>query len=274
MEYLMTYGWAILIIAVVLGVLFQLGVFSSTNFSPRAPPGSCRVFRTAGTINLEGICSGELPQYVAQFGGISSIVKISPATDLIPSNVMSISAWTNIPSLTTWARLIEKSPYPTFDYQWIETATPNQIEFVTNTICGDAYISSLPYNSWQYVTITYDGANMRAYLNGVQQGSPVPCTSIIPNNGGQLAIGGDVGSINYFLGQIANVQMYNASLDPTTILALYKEGIGGAPISAQNLIGWWPLNGDTNDYSGNNNNGAPTSVVYTSSWLGSYTLPH
>ncbi|MCL5430235.1 MAG: hypothetical protein M1504_02015, partial [Candidatus Marsarchaeota archaeon] len=30
MEYLMTYGWAILIIAVVIGVLFQMGVFSST----------------------------------------------------------------------------------------------------------------------------------------------------------------------------------------------------------------------------------------------------
>ena len=31
MEYLMTYGWAILIIAVVLGALFQLGVFNSTS---------------------------------------------------------------------------------------------------------------------------------------------------------------------------------------------------------------------------------------------------
>ena len=31
MEYLMTYGWAILIIGVVLGTLFALGVFSGTN---------------------------------------------------------------------------------------------------------------------------------------------------------------------------------------------------------------------------------------------------
>ncbi len=32
MEYLMTYGWAILIIAVVLGALFSLGIFSSSSF--------------------------------------------------------------------------------------------------------------------------------------------------------------------------------------------------------------------------------------------------
>jgi len=35
MEYLMTYGWAILIIAVVLGALFQLGVFNANNFAPK-----------------------------------------------------------------------------------------------------------------------------------------------------------------------------------------------------------------------------------------------
>jgi len=33
MEYLMTYGWAILIIAVVLGALFVLGVFNGSNIS-------------------------------------------------------------------------------------------------------------------------------------------------------------------------------------------------------------------------------------------------
>ncbi|MGC9037471.1 MAG: hypothetical protein ACP5IK_02040, partial [Candidatus Micrarchaeia archaeon] len=74
MEYLMTYGWAILIIAVVLGALFQLGVFNANNFAPKAPPGACQVFRpngpyTTSFINLEGECQGELPQYVAQFNG-------------------------------------------------------------------------------------------------------------------------------------------------------------------------------------------------------------
>ena len=33
MEYLMTYGWAILIIAIVLAALFSLGVFSSSSFT-------------------------------------------------------------------------------------------------------------------------------------------------------------------------------------------------------------------------------------------------
>ncbi len=36
MEYLMTYGWAILIIAVVLGALFSLGIFNSATLAPKA----------------------------------------------------------------------------------------------------------------------------------------------------------------------------------------------------------------------------------------------
>jgi hypothetical protein len=68
MEYLMTYGWAILIIAVVLGVLFQLGVFSGSALTPHAQPGSCQVERLAGQTSLEGQCTGMLPTYTASFG--------------------------------------------------------------------------------------------------------------------------------------------------------------------------------------------------------------
>lgn len=94
MEYLMTYGWAILIIAVVLGVLFQLGVFSSASFTPRAPPGSCRVFRTAGTTNLEGVCSGELPQYVTQFNGNGQ--SYVPYSVTLKPNLITVSVWADI----------------------------------------------------------------------------------------------------------------------------------------------------------------------------------
>ena len=76
-----------------------------------------------------------------------------------------------------------------------------------------------------------------------------------------------------FNGQIANVQIYNISLDQSQITALYLKGIGAAPVDPVHTVGWWPLNGDTNDYSGNNNNGAPTAVSYTGSWTGGYTPP-
>jgi hypothetical protein len=60
---------------------------------------------------------------------------------------------------------------------------------------------------------------------------------------------------NYLNGSIANVQIYNTALTPQEIQYLYQQGLGGAPVRLQNLVAWWPLNGDAKDYSGNNNHG-------------------
>ncbi len=78
------------------------------------------------------------------------------------------------------------------------------------------------------------------------------------------------GQSYYFQGSLSNVQIYNASLTADQVQYLYKEGIGGAPIYLQRLVGWWPINGDTIDYSGNNNNGMPANVIYSGTWTNGY----
>lgn len=126
------------------------------------------------------------------------------------------------------------------------------------------------------ITGTYDGSNVNVYIDGVYKGSVAAAgpISYLPSSSQYVAIGylisggGTVGA-----GSLSNAQFYNVSLDASQIQALYLEGIGGAPVLPANVVGWWPLNGDTNDYSGNNNNGAPTSIAYTSQWLSGYTTP-
>ncbi len=77
-----------------------------------------------------------------------------------------------------------------------------------------------------------------------------------------------------FNGYISNVQIYNTTLSSNELGAIYHEGIGGAPIDPQNLMGWWPLNGNVQDYSGNNNNGQISGgLTFTSQWLNGYSTP-
>ena len=97
MEYLMTYGWAILILTVVIGALYSMGIFGSTTSAPRAQPGSCRVFRpngpgTTAYINLEGVCTGQLPQFVATFSGSNKKVTV-PANPNWNANSLTVSVW-------------------------------------------------------------------------------------------------------------------------------------------------------------------------------------
>ncbi len=93
MECLVTYGWAILIISVVLAALSRLGAFSGV-MSPRARPGSCQVIRPYGPgstacINLGGVCSGQLPQYAAQFDGVSSAITVPDSSNLRISSTVT-----------------------------------------------------------------------------------------------------------------------------------------------------------------------------------------
>ena len=144
MEYLMTYGWAILIIAVVLGALFQLGVFNANNFAPKAPPGACQVFRpngpgTTSFINLEGECQGELPEYVAQSMLGDETVYIGNAPN-VQANSITMVAWIKVYSYPTtegWQNILDKIG-PTWasgdvEYgmglQMYSTSYPNQNAF-------------------------------------------------------------------------------------------------------------------------------------------------
>jgi len=58
MEYLMTYGWAILVIIIVIAVLFYIGILNPTNVAPDSctmPPGlACRAYKldTEGKLSL------------------------------------------------------------------------------------------------------------------------------------------------------------------------------------------------------------------------------
>ena len=48
MEYLTTYGWAILIITVAFMALYSFGIFDMNTYGAGALPGSCQVYRPYG----------------------------------------------------------------------------------------------------------------------------------------------------------------------------------------------------------------------------------
>jgi len=262
----MTYGWAILIIAVVLSALFQLGVFNSSALSPRAPPGACQVFRPGGprtvtNINLMGVCTGQLPQYVAQFTGST------------PSNVLvqDSSTFTSASSgtLTVWfSPSVAITPSDPVSHEFM---SKNTLAVGIDTANSDGRLevrgpSPRPTTSqstwnvqWYQAAVTWGGSGYVLYINGQSVATSADTFALL-SPAGSLLFG------KSWKGSLANIQAYNASLTANQVQALYLEGLGGAPIKLQNLVGWWPLNGNTNDYSGNNNHGVPSAITFTSQY--------
>jgi len=121
MEYLMTYGWAILIIAVVLGALFSLGVFSGSSLlgtSCIATTGFlCQnpLLSTSGTLTAtigqeNGYTAYNAYFYVSpQSSGVgttgfpttvSPCTSPTPGTDLVSGQTVTISCPTGLSSPT------------------------------------------------------------------------------------------------------------------------------------------------------------------------------
>jgi hypothetical protein len=288
MEYLMTYGWAILIIAVVLASMWQLGVFNSASQAPRAQPGSCRAARQQAfgsglQVGLVGECNGELPEFVAQFDGLSSQINLGNSVSLAPGSI-TIEMWMETPSSAGMSLVDKAATY----------SPPNNYGYGLNINAGGAGIAGfefgmtqstwvnafgtgvVPVNDgrWHQIILTYSSGtgSIYLYIDGKQDKlygvGPGPAIGAGPDD---LLIGS--GIHGYFKGDISNVQLYNTSVSAAEVQALYAEGIGGAPLPLPNLVGWWPLNGDINDYSGSNNGGIPTNIAVNGTWTGAYTAP-
>ncbi len=285
MEYLMTYGWAILVIAVVLGVLFQLGVFSTASFAPKAKAGQCQVqvvgSGSSTTHQLAGLCSPELPQYVATFQ-TSSYIDVSSLQSKLTGSL----------TVTGWVYFTDAygTPCRTFIDNWQGASTYGFESMLYG--CAGLYVGNslgspsaigwstgvVPTDKWVFLAVTYNETTgaLQSLVGGdtlsTQSGRPGSLTSPSPI---PFYIGAQPGSSSVisFNGYISNIQLYNNSLTSAELNGAYQEGIGGAPVAPQYIVGWWPLNGNFNDYSGNNNNGQSSGVGFTGSWTNGYSAP-
>lgn len=136
-------------------------------------------------------------------------------------------------------------------------------------------VPSITTNNWVFLTITANGTTggvscncFSIYANGSviasTTGGPFGFMNwpLFPNYNATEVIGAEYANvatqnnplIDPFNGYITNLQIYNTTLSPNAIQELYGEGIGGVPVDLRHLQGWYPLNGNGYDYSGNNNN--------------------
>ncbi len=290
MEYMMTYGWSILIVSIVIGILFQFGLFNGSTFALRAQPGACQVARpngpSTGFASLEGQCTNELPKWVSNFtnpGGPTSLGQyavINGITTAKTQSAMTLSVWLKGPVLNQGYESVFVGTADSSNYGWYLYAWNLAVMKFEANVMGTYYSIQpsqqsgyAPGNIWMNYIITWNSSIARGiigYANGTleQTGGPVVAVpgNVISGDASALVIAGFQNEGYGPNGQIANIQLYNTSLSQSEVNAIYQAGVGGDPIRLQNLIGWWPLNSNAKDYSGNGNNGVPVNVPYTSSY--------
>jgi hypothetical protein len=296
-EYLTTYGWAILLIGIAAAVLAELGVFNIG--PPSAAPGSCSVVRPLGPgtvtgISLAGTCSGLPPQYV------SSVSTAGPAKIYQSCGERNsggfVAMWFKLNALpqSTTPLLGTDVPYGTCGNITITSLGAVQVSYKTIPQClcapsvGTLVIpANVVTGTWYFIAYTaplpgigpsaegcvYTGASTQV-CNSITYSRVGTSALVLGSGTGNMILGSD-GNGNFINGYLANLQIYNATMSMNGMNSLYLRGVGGAPINLNNLVGWWPLNGNANDYSGQGWNGtaAASNMLFTSAWKGGYTVP-
>jgi hypothetical protein len=192
---------------------------STTDVSGNGNFGSLITFSTT-TSPVPGKIGGAF-----NFNGVTQKVAISDSTSNQVVN-FTISAWVKPSSLPgTINGIFVKGNYAAGPNSFGLTMRSGKLAGLTGDTVGYTENvgagTTLSVGVWQHAVLTYDGARLVAYLNGVQQWSVVD-TRVLSTVGQSVAIGNG-GGVSSFSGAIDDVRLYNRALSATEVAQLYAQ---------------------------------------------------
>jgi hypothetical protein len=162
----------------------------------------------------------------AAFDGSTSEIIVSENVSLDPY-ALTIAAWINPVDWSSDRRIVEKGAY---EDQYRLTAEGGMLKFDVARV-GAVTTRLPPLNAWTHVAGTYDGANLRIYVNGTQAAS-TPATGTMPESPDALYIGskpknpspasGPSAAGYHFHGMLDEVHVYGRALSAAEIVTLAR----------------------------------------------------
>ena len=187
------------------------------------------------TLNAPGPMTGA---NAMTFDGGSGLVRLPGSTSLQPTAAISLEAWA-LTSQGGGGYPNENMIFRSRTHGYSLNASGGKFG---GFVCGVNFGCNEPAptvsafdGTWHYLVLSYDGANVRYYVDGQLTGS-IANTDPIYYTGTGIAIGedGDCGC-SYFNGSIAEVAVYNHALSADRVSAHFAAG--GSGLTASNFFG-------------------------------------
>ncbi|NLY43445.1 MAG: DUF5011 domain-containing protein, partial [Clostridiaceae bacterium] len=176
------------------------------------------------------IVDGRLPgQKAIRLSGGSNGPYVSMPAGIVNVNELTISAWINVTSISTWARVFDFGTGTNINMFFTVSAGSNPRFAITiNGSANEQIInapSPMPTNKWTHIAVTLSGNTGKLYINGVQVASNNNMT-LKPSSMGnttQNYIGRSQYPDPYFNGLIGDFRIYNRALSDDDINMLFLD---------------------------------------------------
>jgi hypothetical protein len=190
---------------------------------------------SSGT-NNGGTLSGPIRTTAGKFGGaltfdgVNDTVVVADANSLDLTTGMTLEAWVRPTVLGGgWRTVMLKERTGGLAYALYgneDGNRPSVHSFIGVNEYDARGTAQVPANQWTHLAATYDGANLRLYVNGTQTATRALTGSMVVSTGA-LRIGGNSVWPEWFVGQIDEVRVYNRALTATEVATDVNRPITG-----------------------------------------------
>ncbi|HEY7072486.1 MAG TPA: LamG-like jellyroll fold domain-containing protein [Acidimicrobiales bacterium] len=152
------------------------------------------------------------------FDGINDLVTVPDTPSLHLTTGMTIDAWIRPTVASTWSTVALKERPNGLAYSLYGGNDQSRAAGYINNGADRlaAATTATPANAWTHVAVTYDGANLRLYVNGALVRTSA-VTGPIAASTGALRIGGNTVWGEWFTGTIDELNIYNRALSAAEI---------------------------------------------------------
>ncbi|MBK1987689.1 hypothetical protein A0J48_009095 [Sphaerospermopsis aphanizomenoides BCCUSP55] len=207
-------------------------------------------------------------QPVLMFDGKDDYVEVPYSQSLNP-NVFTVSAWVKVVGgQGTWRSVITSRDASPLSQGYIIYAGDNnkwQAWVGNNTQAWEIVAGSdVILNTWTHITSTFDGKQLKLYINGTEVGSKNVVYTLNTRCPLRIGAGATEAKPQYFYpGQIAEVGVWNKALTGAEIQAKLNQRLTG---KEQGLVAYLPLNEGSGsivtDKTGKGNNGTINGSIW------------
>jgi hypothetical protein len=164
------------------------------------------------------------------FNGTNAWVTIPDSSSLDLTGAMTLEAWVDPTALGAFWRTVmlkELSTTSLVYALYADNTKTKAAAFANNgSELGVNGTANTPLNAWTHLAATYDGTNLRLYVNGTLAATKAVSPPMVTSSGA-LRIGGNGVWGEYFAGLIDEARVYNRALSAAEIQADMTRPVSG-----------------------------------------------